>query len=421
MVMLRSRVSILVWLRPGVRLKRWLLVALCALVICSLGIGLVFADIYKVQPFPEIVYYITLQFVHRLIRGLLLLAVGLGLGAFAMYRLSQALLAIMLPGAENAVEVTTQHEQLQAGPRVVAIGGGTGLSTLLQGLKEITANVTAIVTVGDDGGSSGRLRRQLGILPPGDFRQCLVALSDAEPLMAKMLQHRFSQVGDLAGHSFGNIFLTALTEITGSFETALQECCRVLAVRGRVVPVTLADVTVCAQLEDGRVVRGESAIGHAGSPIRRVFLDPAEASPHPDAVQAILDADVIIVGPGSLYTSILPPLLVGGLGEALRASKAHKVYVCNVATEAGETSGFTVADFVRAIQEHVGDVDFDSVLVNDNYGAAPSDGPVELVQMDRDGLFEGQLRVLSADVISEANPLRHDPHKLAGAIAGFMR
>ena len=423
----RSRPTLLVWLRPGVHIKRWLILAGGALILSSLGIGLILADLYRREPFPEFAYYLTLQFIPRLPRGIVILAAGIVLQGLAWYRFSRSLLGAILPGTSGPViRAAIERRYLQAGPRIVAIGGGTGLSTLLQGLKEITSNSTAIVTVADDGGSSGRLRRDLGILPPGDFRQCLVALADAEPLMARLLQHRFREAGDLGGHSFGNLFLTALTEVTGSFERALEECSRVLAVRGKVLPSTLADVTLCAELADGRIVRGESAIGHAGSPIRRVLLDPADAPAHPAAVQAILGADVVIVGPGSLYTSVLPSLLVGDLAKAVRDTSARKVYVCNVATEPGETTGFGVDDFVRALKEHLGDLGVDCVLANSNLRPAGrrldlEAEPVELVRMDPDGWARGRLRVLGADVINEANPVRHDPRKLATALAQLVR
>ena len=409
------RVPYLVWLRPGAHLKRWVLLAGIALVACSLGVGIVMADFYRQQHFPEWVWYATLQFIPRLPRGLLLASIGLTLGAFALYRFSRSLVGAILPGPSGAViQQGLERRRLQAGPKVVAIGGGHGLSTLLKGLKGLTANTTAIVTVADDGGSSGKLRRDLGILPPGDFRQCLVALADAEPLMAELLQHRFKESSHLAGHSFGNLFLTAMAEITGSFDKALEESSRVLAVRGRVLPSTLEDVTLCAELEDGRVVMGESMIGHAGSPIKRVYLDPPNAAGHSDAVQAILEADAVIVGPGSLYTSVLPNLLVSDIGWALSKTRAKRVYVCNVATEEGETSGYSVSDFVRAIENHLGSFPIDCVLANNNLPRGSAYSSVELVPTDRGRATRSQ--VLEADLISDQNPAHHDPRKLASAL-----
>src|SRR5207253_2980801 len=224
-------------------------------------------------------------------------------------------------------------------PRVVAVGGGTGLSSLLRGVKKYTGNIVAIVTVADDGGSSGRLRDEYRVLPPGDIRQCLTALAETEPLMTELFQHRFGGDGSLSGHSFGNLFITAMAEITGDFEHAIRESGRVLAVRGQIVPSTLRDVTLCAAA--GTEVRvGESRVPHGNGRIDRVFLEPTDASVNPEAETAILDAELIVIGPGSLYTSILPNLLVVGLVEALRASPAVKVYVCNLAGQPGETMGY---------------------------------------------------------------------------------
>src|SRR5205807_7601916 len=264
------------------------------------------------------------------------------------------------------VEQLYSFRLLAKGPRVVAIGGGTGLSVLLRGIKKYTGNIVAIVTVADDGGSSGRLRDEYRVLPPGDFRQCLTALAETEPLMTQLFQHRFGGDGSLSGHSFGNLFITAMAEITGDFEHALRESGRVLAVRGQIIPSTLRDVTLCATA--GAEVRvGESRVPYGEERIDRVFLDPPDPSVNPEAEAAILDSELIVVGPGSLYTSILPNLLVDGLVEALRASPAVKVYVCNVATQPGETTGFTVSEHLDAIEKHVGGNLFDYVIVNSNY------------------------------------------------------
>jgi uncharacterized cofD-like protein len=244
----------------------------------------------------------------------------------------------------------------------VAIGGGHGLNTLLRGLKAHTDNITAIVTVADDGGSSGKLRRDLGMLPPGDFRNCLAALSESEGLVSQLFQYRFGEGTELEGHSFGNLYLTAMTAITGSFELALEESSRVLAVRGRVIPSTLAQVTLCAERTPsaegapGRIERvcGESSIGLAGSHIERVYLDPEDPPAYPAAIRAILDSDMIAIGPGSLYTSVLPNLLVPDLARAIETAQARKVYVCNVSTQKGETEGYDVPDYVEALHQHVG-------------------------------------------------------------------
>lgn len=314
------------------------------------------------------------------------------------------------------------------GPKIAAIGGGTGLSTLLRGIKEYTENLTAIVTVADDGGSSGRLRKEMGILPPGDIRNCLVALADAEPLMQRLFQYRFGENDppELAGHSFGNLFIAAMCSITGDFEVAVKESSRVLAVRGRVLPSTLDDVVLCAELDDGSVVRGESFIPRCGRAIRRVFLEPADAKALSEAVEAIEDADMIILGPGSLFTSVIPNLLVRGITEAIRESPATKAYVCNVMTQPGETDGYTASDHVRAILEHVGDGVIDYVIVNQ--GEVPRslqeryrmEGSFPVVP-DVERLSSLGIEFIGGDFVSENNLARHDPAKLARSVMELSR
>lgn len=306
--------------------------------------------------------------------------------------------------------------------KVVAIGGGTGLSTLLRGLKAHTPHITAIVTVADDGGSSGRLRRALGLLPPGDFRNCIAALADDEALLTQLFQYRFGQGNGLNGHSLGNLFITALAAVTGSFERAIQEAGRVLAVRGCILPSTLEDVTLVADLatesgaaSDGLIrVQGESAIPKSGQPIERVFLQPDRVRAYPEAVRAILGADLIIAGPGSLFTSVLPNLLVEGIRQAISVSSALRIYVCNVATQPGETDGFDVGRHVGALQRHVGQGLFPCVLANDNLIQSPEYPHLQTVALDYppgDGYA-----VIAADLVDAATPWRHDPDKLAGKI-----
>ena len=238
------------------------------------------------------------------------------------------------------------------GPKIVAIGGGTGLSVLLDGLRRYTENLTAIVTVADDGGSSGRLRRDMDLLPPGDFRNCLVAMSDSDSLLAELFQYRFSEGNGLKGHSFGNLFIAAMSDITGNFDDALLESSRVLAVRGRVVPSTTVGLELSARFTDGSVVRGESNITKQAGEIERLMIEPKSAQAHPRAVEAIRQADIVVIGPGSLYTSVLPNLMIRGMSEAVTGSDAVVVYLCNVATEVGETAGYTVADHLAALQRH---------------------------------------------------------------------
>jgi uncharacterized cofD-like protein len=277
--------------------------------------------------------------------------------------------------------------------------------------------VTAIVTVADDGGSSGRLRRELGVLPPGDFRNCLAALADAEPLMTKLFQYRFSEGSGLDGHSFGNLFIVAMSGVTGSFEQAIRESGRVLAVRGQILPSTIENVTLCAELADEVHVEGESQISLSTKAIKRVYLQPEFPMAYPEAIRAILDADFIVVGPGSLYTSILPNLLVHDLASALLASNALKVYVCNVATQRGETDDFTVKDHVEALLRHLPENPFHFVLANDKVGAVlPAHWHVNQVAPSEDDLKLDGVEVVRADVVDPKNPLRHDPKKLAQAL-----
>jgi uncharacterized cofD-like protein len=315
-----------------------------------------------------------------------------------------------------------QHKREQ-GPKVVALGGGTGLSALLKGLKTYTDHITAIVTVADDGGSSGKLRRELGVLPPGDFRNCIVALADDEALTTQLFQYRFpaphrgaGTEHTLDGHSFGNLFITAMANVTGSFEKALVESGRVLAIRGQILPSTLEDVTLCADLVDEaaaiRRVAGESAIPEARLPIERVYLEPANVPAYPLALHAILDADLVIIGPGSLFTSVLPNLLVDDITDAIRASNALKVYVCNVATQPGETDGFDLSDHVQAIERHVGSDLFAFVLANKSPDPLLPANPV-LTQVPPAIQPGARYQVVTADMIDERRPWRHNPVKLA--------
>ena len=316
--------------------------------------------------------------------------------------------------------MAAQRQRLERGPRGVAIGGGTGLATLLRGLKAHSSNITAIVTVADDGGSSGRLRRDLGVLPPGDFRNCITALADDETLLTQLFRYRFGD-DTLDGHSFGNLFITALADITGSFERGLQESSKVLAIRGRVVPSTLQTVTLCAEVREGdnaplKRVLGEASIPGSPGRIERVYLEPDAPAAYPVALQAILGADLIVAGPGSLYTSILPNLLLRELADAVRNSAAVKVQVCNMATQLGETEGFSVADHVRALQAHTGDVLFANVLANEN-----QHGEL-LANMSWVALGEpvAGCRLVAADLCDREHPWRHDSAKLAETLMGLL-
>lgn len=410
--------NFLKWFYPGMHVKRWLLLLLVGITIISLGIAYILVEFYRNQPFPEYVATLTLQFLPRWLRGVLFIGTGVVFVVVAILKFNRSLLSVFIPpGKENLVDIVYQHRYLRRGPKIVAIGGGTGLSTLLRGLKEYTGNLTAIVTVADDGGSSGRLRRELGVLPPGDFRQCLVALSDVEPLMTKLFQYRFGEGTGLEGHSFGNLFIVAMSAITGNFERAIRESSRVLAVRGQILPSTLADVTLCAEFKDAELVRGESKISQTQKEIKRIFLQPARPPAYPEAIRAILDADLIVIGPGSLYTSVLPNLLVEDITRAIKASSAVKIYVCNVATQQGETDGFDVSDHIKALIDHVGPNVFHYVLANNNHNVqiAPELRAVP-VEIDDSVVQAERYKVVVADVVDPSSPMRHDSKKLAQSI-----
>jgi uncharacterized cofD-like protein len=333
-----------------------------------------------------------------------------------VWKLNQSLLSAFIKPERNEsiVDIIYNHRYLRRGPKIVVLGGGTGLSTLLRGVKEYTGNITAIVSIADDGGSSGRLQRELGVLPPGDIRKNIAALADAEPLMSQLFEYRFAEGEGLEGHSFGNLFIAAMTNVAGNFEEAVRETSRVLAVRGQILPATLHSLTLCARTNDGRVIRGESAITEHGH-VKEIFLDPIEAKANPDAIRAILQADMLICGPGSLMTSVLPNLLVDGIRRAVEVSGALKVYVCNVATQHGETDSFSVSDHFAALKGHLHGNLFDFVVANTNYnGGLPEEWHSEPVRIDKLNL-DGA-RVVKADVVAVENRYRHDSKKLADAL-----
>ena len=412
------------WLYPGLGVKRWLGLLLIGITALALGLAYFLYDVYTAALISSPVgRVLTLAFLPRWARTLSIVVIGLVLVSVAVYQLNRSLLlAFMPPGSTSVVEAVYRHRQRQRGPRVVVLGGGNGLSTLLRGLKAYTDHITVIITVADDGGSSGRLRRELGMLPPGDFRNCIAALADDEALTTQLFQYRFRSLAGqpdnaraLDGHSFGNLFITAMASVTGSFEKALVESGRVLAVRGQILPATLEDVTLCADLvgkSSGlqRVV-GESAISKARQPIEWVYLEPTGVPAYPPALRVLLEADLIVAGPGSLFTSVMPNLLVDDIERAIRTSDALKMYVCNVATQPGETDGFSVADHVTAIERHTGPGLFPFVLANNNLSIRPS-AHWDFIQVALGEPGVGY-HTITADVVDEQRPWRHDPHKLA--------
>ncbi len=406
------------WFYPGMHIKRWLALMIIGVAIMTFGLAYIMREAYiSGFTFPGFVYYLTLQFIPRYIRGVAFMISAAGLIIYAFWKLNHSIVSAVMPtrnGNESIVNMIYNQRALRRGPKIVAIGGGTGLATLLRGLKSYTTNLTAVVTVADDGGSSGRLRRELGTLPPGDVRNCIAALADAEPLMTSLFQYRFSDGSGLAGHSVGNLFIVAMSGVVGNFEDAIRQTSRVLAVRGQIIPSTLANVTLCAKTDDAQTIKGESSISDtkAKGRIKEVFLQPEDSPAHPEAVRAILDADMIILGPGSLYTSILPNLLVKGIRRAFAASPAVKAYICNVATQPGETDGFSLAQHVDAIEEHVGGHLLRWVVVNNNLrGTLPNPDLSQPVTVD--SLLENGIRLVKADVVSESNRYHHDSRKLA--------
>lgn len=416
------------WFYPGLKVKRWLFLAFLGTLLVSAGLSIT-NQVAFLGWIEGRIRELTFSLIGQRsswLGGLLIVVVGLLMVMFGMKRMLQSLLGVLVPGTESElVDLIYQRRSLKKGPKIVVIGGGTGLSVLLRGLKNYTSNLTAIVTVSDDGGSSGRLRGELGVLPPGDIRSCLVALADTETLMDEVLSYRFRQGKGLAGHNLGNLLLVGMSEITGDFVKAIQEVSKVLAVRGRVLPSTLNQVVLCAELGDGTIIEGETRITRAQPPgsggIKRVFLKPADCQPVPQAITAIEEADAIILGPGSLYTSVLPNLLVQGIQEAVRRSRAGKFYVCNVMTQPGETEGYSAADHLRAIQKHCGPGIVDYIIVNDQEvnrsllrkyrekGAYP-------VRVDPKHLRELKVKVVSEHLLDETDLVRHDPVRLAQTI-----
>lgn len=409
------------WFQPGLGVKRWLGLMVLGTALIGLGLALLLLQIYRASPDSELLYFLSLQVLPRWLRVALFSLSGIGLLLLAVIRLNRALLAPYSSRGRPLVEVVAEHRRLGRGPRIVAVGGGTGLATLLRGLKQHSTNLTAIVTMADDGGSSGRLRRSLGLPPPGDLRNCLAALADDEKMMTQLFQYRFREGEELEGHSFGNLFIAALAGVTGSFDRGLLEAERVLTIRGRVLPSTLQDVSLLADktpVMDVQAVRieGESRISGAPGRIRHVYLEPNDPQAYPLTLQALLNAEMIVLGPGSLYTSLLPNLLVPDIAHAIRASRAFKVYVCNVATQPGETDGYGLVDHMRAIEGHVGSGLVDLVLVNDKQ-AGDLPPQIERVQAESGPLATP---VHSADLVDPQQPWRHDANKLAGTLIALL-
>ena len=350
------------WLVPGLQVKRWFAMIFLGALMMTIGF-LILCDIKPV--------YYTMEFIKKVaaVASSELIATAIVLAGAGIFFMGWQKTNLSFLGEKDNITILEQlyrRRKLNRGPKIVAVGGGTGLSMLLKGIKHITNNVTAVVTVGDDGGSSGRLREDMGILPPGDIRNCIAALADDEDLITKLFQYRFKSGEGLEGHSFGNLFLTALCAITGDMVRAVKESSNVLSIRGRVLPSTLDDMKLVAEMEDGRIIHGESNIPEAHGRIRRLFTEPRNCRALEDVIIAIKEADLIILGPGSLYTSVIPNLIIEEIAQEIAKSHAKKIYVCNIMTQPGETDGYTVSDHVGALMSHANSKNIiDAVLVND--------------------------------------------------------
>lgn len=414
------------WLAPGLLIKRWLFISAVGVFLTALGVAIWTkrTPVFYISQFISQALSTLTDLVPNYISGPLVILGGMLLIFVGQSRTLNSITEVLLPpGEDDLVDLLSKHRRLYRGPKIVVVGGGTGLSTLLRGLKHFSANITAVVTVADDGGSSGRLRREIGVLPPGDIRNCLAALADEEKLLTELFQYRFRAGNGLEGHSFGNLFITAMGEVTGDLEQAIAASSRVLAVRGQVLPATLSDVQLWAEMEDGRRVEGESNIAKARGKVMRVGCTPANPPALPKVLQAIQEADFILIGPGSLYTSIIPNLLVPEIAAAIAACQVPRVYICNIMTEPGETDGYTVADHIRAIDEACGAKLFDAVLIQ---GRSPSDTVIERyrqagstpVSADREVVRRLDRRIIMANVMAERadGQVRHSSERLAGVL-----
>jgi uncharacterized cofD-like protein len=399
------------WLYPGIGIKRWILLA---------GLGLFFIVIGSSR-FRSEEFWIVQAL------DLLVAVCGVVILILSIERMFRSFIAAFIPSSKDAelVDILVLRKQLSSGPKVVAVGGGTGLSVLLSGLKEYTSNITAIVTVADSGGSSGRLRQQFDILPPGDIRNCLVALADAPVMMRNLFQFRFDKSSELSGHSFGNLFITAMTRLTGDFEKAIKETSKVLALRGQVIPSTLDNVMLVAQYKNGSVTEGEDEIPKMHKPINKVYLKPDSSPATPEALKAIQEAQIVVLGPGSLYTSIIPNLLIKEITKAIVGSEAIKVYVCNIMTQPGETDSFSASIHIKTLLNHSHPRVLDYCIVNTGEISTSilkryaQENSYPVVN-DRKNIEHMGYRVIEEDMVIAEDVARHDPLKLGKIILSFV-
>ena len=412
------------WLLPGLQVKRWFALIFLGAILMTLGVLILF----DIKP----VFY-TMEFIRKIAMNVSTEWIAFAIvmfGAGMFFKGWQKTNLSMLDGADkqSLLENLYRRRKLNRGPKIVAVGGGTGLSMLLRGIKNITNNVTAVVTVGDDGGSSGRLREEMGVLPPGDIINCIAALSDDEDLVTKLFQYRFRNGEGLEGHSFGNLFLTALCSITGDMVRAVKESSNVLSIRGRVLPSTLDDMKLVAEMEDGRIIHGESNIPEAHGKIKRLFTDPQNCHALADVISAIREAELIILGPGSLYTSVIPNLLIQEISHEIAKSNAKKIYVCNIMTQPGETDGYSVCDHVNAIMKHAGSKKIiDAVLVNDimpsNLAKKYEMAGSYPVKLDFENLKKLGVKLVTRKLIEDSKEglVRHSSNRVARAIYYWFR
>jgi len=418
-----------VWLLPGLEVKRWFLFLIAGTIVATIGLCILM-DLKPIYNLLTLTMKVgSSGFIPSSLIGIVFIFAGAYIFLKGWKHANYSILNLNDDRDRHAVlEDLYRRRKLNHGPKIVAIGGGTGLSTLLKGIKRITNNITAVVTVGDDGGSSGRLRTEMGILPPGDIRNCIAALADDEDLVTELFQYRFKTGQDLGGHSFGNLFLTAMCEVTGNMYQAVIESSKVLSIRGRVLPSTLDDMKLVARMEDGSIIKGESVIPESGKKIERLFTDPEHCKPLDEVISAIKDAELIILGPGSLYTSVLPNLLIEEIVDAIEKSNALKLYICNVMTQPGETDGFSVSDHIQTILNHVNNRKIiDTVLVNNHLPENMLDKykeensfPVELdyEKIEKLGINIFEYRLTDDD---PSGYVRHNPSRLMRAVYYWFR
>ena len=421
---MRRPIDFMRWFMPGLGVKRWLVIAVFGAVLFVNGASRWLTDEGAHVGVNELVDWMVGDFFPPADLSYVFLVLGFVLVAVGIWRWLNSIVSAVRPYGSERMIYALLDTRLKRGYKIVTVGGGTGLATLLRGLKKHTSNLSAVVTVSDDGGSSGRLQKELGVLPPGDIRNCLVALADDEALVTDLFRYRFTEGDGLTGHSFGNLFLAAMTGITGNFDEAIKVSSRVLNIKGRVLPATLAVARLCAKLENGAVVEGESNISKSRTPIERVYLEPSGAQPLDEVIGAIREADAIVLGPGSLYTSILPNLLVARIASEIAASNAVKIYVCNVMTQPGETVNYTASRHVEALFTNTGARVCDIAIVNDELPRKLLDAYAEEGQLpvvvDKTRLDRLGITTVRASVISETQTVRHDPEKLAAVVIGVI-